>query len=769
MWKKIIAGVLSAVLVSGSIGFSETEIVHGANLSIEQQLEQEYRETEEELCSSSDEDIREEYAVPLSEEEIQFNDSDFFDGMEETAVFSDGQETLFTDSEFDEPESPSDPADPTDPEEPYDPEDPEEPEDPEDPDEPGEPVDPEAPINPEEPYDPEIPEGVTEVTLEAEEGEDIAWKLNGLLIKMSERATDEVPCKVIIPPGNYTITKTICTYSNLHIYAVGAVITKVSPEKNMLLRLGNKVGSEGGYKGYRNVTIEGGTWDINYESIPDKEEKGGCTGFRLGHAENVVIRNVTIRNNLKSHLIELAGVKGAKITGCTLSGYWEGYTGGAQECIQLDICHERYFPSYSPSDRSVCEDIYIEGNTFENAFAGVGCHSMSFNRPFKNIVIRKNTFTNIRKRAVWLTNSLNSIVENNKMLQVGGGVYVRSMYSHCAYINEGQQASGKDNQYPLNLTIKNNEITLNPQSAIGSVVWKPFGIYITGENCVSAENQIPDGAYPIKKAAVTDNKISGPGNGIQCGLAEECTISNNVLKLNDAGETRNLGVIVGGSSSCKVTGNKVSGNSGPGIYIYRGSSSYARPGKKNIISGNTVGGCAGDGITVSRTCDSAVVEKNTVSGKTENGIFIWKNTGASVKNNTVSGSSLDGILLSGTKKATVTQNTVSSCGENGIRTEEGNTGLTVSKNTSKKNKRNGYVIGGSTSPIVIENIAEKNEKSGIHVLGSGSVRLLKNKMTGNKGYGIYGTDSSITVFKSNSLKKNGHFDTIYLVNASLPY
>ena len=110
-----------------------------------------------------------------------------------------------------------------------------------------------------------------ELVLNVQDGEDITVKLNTLLAQARDRATDEKQCKVIVPPGNYTLTGTLHMYSNICLYAEGATITKTSPRKEILLRLGDTQKSAGGYEGYRNITIDGGTWDSNYECVEDKE------------------------------------------------------------------------------------------------------------------------------------------------------------------------------------------------------------------------------------------------------------------------------------------------------------------------------------------------------------------------------------------------------------------------------------------------------------------------------------------------------------------
>ena len=90
-----------------------------------------------------------------------------------------------------------------------------------------------------------------ELVLNVQDGEDITVKLNTLLAQARDRATDEKPYKVIIPPGNYILTGTLHMYSNIYLYAEGATITKTSPRKEILLRLGDSQTSEGGYDGDR--------------------------------------------------------------------------------------------------------------------------------------------------------------------------------------------------------------------------------------------------------------------------------------------------------------------------------------------------------------------------------------------------------------------------------------------------------------------------------------------------------------------------------------
>lgn len=95
----------------------------------------------------------------------------------------------------------------------------------------------------------------------------------------------------------------------MYLYAQGATITKTSRTKHLILRLGNTKESAGGYSGYQNIVIDGGTWNYNYQCVKGKDEPGGFVGFCIGHANNVTIKNATFLNNLKSHFLEFGGVK----------------------------------------------------------------------------------------------------------------------------------------------------------------------------------------------------------------------------------------------------------------------------------------------------------------------------------------------------------------------------------------------------------------------------------------------------------------------------
>lgn len=602
-------------------------------------------------------------------------------------------------------------------------------------------------------------ENMQELVLNVQDGEDITVKLNTLLAQARDKATDEKQCKVIVPPGNYTLTGTLHMYSNIYLYAEGATITKTSPRKEILLRLGDTKKSAGGYEGYRNITIDGGTWDSNYECVEDKGGPGGFVGFRIGHATNVTVKNVTFLNNLKSHFLELAGVKNAEITGCTFRGYWKEFTGGGQECIQLDACMPRIFPGYLPYDGSVCENIVIKDNTFEDVFAGIGSHSMMFDKPYKNITISNNRFNNLKKRAIWCLNYQDTVVTGNTMTNVGGGVYVRSVYTRNAHTVSGQEVSPEGNQYAENILIADNQITVLEPTVIDGKQWNGYGIWITGEVSLGSAgetipsedddpentanpttNGIPAGRYIIRGVTARNNTISGNCDGIKFSLAEDCSCRGNTVRLSDSHTYNNMGISVAKGSNIRVSYNNLSGGNGYGIYAVGTEASQ----KICRIYGNTVSGFMKDGILASGLAAGSRIEHNRVSTGAANGILVKCIDKSVVDGNYSFKNKARGILLQRCESAMVADNFVSENAINGIE-------LNIRSNHSS----------------VQGNVCGSNKKSGLRIAGSKGISADGNSFRGNRGYAAEFIRSHISSYKGNRFEENGYSNRIHVRNSKI--
>ena len=549
-----------------------------------------------------------------------------------------------------------------------------------------------------------------EKTLQIKDGQDITAPLNTLFLKLKDRATVKTPYKIIVPPGNYKLTGTLCMYSNMYLYAQGAKITKTSTNKHLILRLGNTKQSEGGYSGYENIVIDGGTWDYNYASVADKDAPGGFVGFCIGHAKNVTFKNATFLNNLKSHFLEFGGVKNAQITGCTFRGYYKKYEEGGQECIQIDCCTDEanVFPQYTPYDGSTCEDFLIEGNTFEDVFAGAGTHSMMTGKTYRRITVRNNTFRNIRKRCVEFLNYVDSVAENNTMTNVGMGVSVITVSDKNAHQTKGYQG-GPDINTDRKLLLSGNKIRLSGVTEIGGVDWVCSGVRVLGYNMEKTGGVIPKGIYPVKGITVKDNQISGYGNGIYMKLANTSVLSGNQIKMQRPGTRLDFGIYAGDSRGTSVVSNKIFETENTGIFFW--DDVYGKNSKqKNYIRSNTVSSVGGDGIYLRAVSAGTRIEKNIISSANGSGIHVQRGKIVGIYNNDSSSNKNHGIKIEDTAGGIwIRGNQTASNKKSGLLVWDASV-TEIVKNTMNKNSGNGMYLSGSTIGSVKENVFAANGK-----------------------------------------------------------
>lgn len=223
--------------------------------------------------------------------------------------------------------------------------------------------------------------------------------------------------EVRIPDGVYLLSKSLKISSNTKlILSKGTILKRNASYSPMII---NKTKGAAGYSGNRNISIEGGTWEGNYDQFP--------TTFCImlfGHMENLTIKNTKLLHDFNSHLLELNAVKNANI----VDNYFDGYKGKEKkEALQLDLAKNKgVFPPFGQYDNTPCEDILITHNTFINQSRGIGSHSYSDGVFHKKIKIENNKFINIKDEGIKLLNYNDVIIRNNLFDHVHTGIEFRS-------------------------------------------------------------------------------------------------------------------------------------------------------------------------------------------------------------------------------------------------------------------------------------------------------------------------------------------------------
>lgn len=515
---------------------------------------------------------------------------------------------------------------------------------------------------------------------------------------------------VEVPAGTYNIDSSLYLYSNTYLSLASGAVMKNTGIGTSLLRLGRNGEIYSGTSGFMNITIEGGTWTAEY--------RDGSSLIRMAHARNVVIKNAVFQDVKNEHHIEVAGIDGFTITGCTFSGYVKTIESDEllMEALEIDILGgEKYFPGYEKYDYTTMKNVTVSNNVFKNLFRGVGTHSLVRGSYFENIKIQNNRFENIADYAVLATNYRNSSIAGNTMVNVGAGIYFCNVQTLGRMVTPTPALKfNTDSQS----RIEKNAITLK---AVNQTVNR-CGIRAEGD----------EGDYIIRNLTITGNTINGAtgGHGILGNYMKDCTITGNAVTGGKNLSKDYKGIRLTASANVQISGNTVKNMSDHGIAVTDKSQNC--PIQKNIVSGNQ-----GAGIIVTENSNGCNISGNQSSGNKGSGISVSGSEGCNISGNQSSSNQGTGISVSKSNGCNISGNRVSANKGSGISANGSSAAMAVSKNTVEKNSKYGISIGAGTGYSVADNSkVSGNGKHGIYFSKCSNVEAVRNKVISNKKSGI---------------------------------
>ena len=289
-------------------------------------------------------------------------------------------------------------------------------------------------------------------------------------------------------------------------------------------------------------------------------------------------------------MIELNACKNATIKYNSFSNY--GTRGsGASEVIQLDGAFETtVFPWIGPYDKTMCMNIFIESNDFNdiglitNQFACIGNHWYEAGYTTMHVRMRDNRGSNVAC-FVKLNDFKDLIIENNDIYNIGIFSYFR-----------GQQ----------NAT---NRLTLHNNSIYG---WDGY----TGEQrLIMIENN--SNSPKCERVTITNNKVANMATHAIGITADDVVISENTIR-----GVKKTGIYMYGGERWSVNNNVfffVGDDTGlPQIKI---GGNPSLPTKYFTVTGNVcVGNSKVGEINVAETNGVGIVSNNVanVTGSTSN-------------------------------------------------------------------------------------------------------------------------------------------------------
>lgn len=575
---------------------------------------------------------------------------------------------------------------------------------------------------------------------------------------------------IYFPAGTYYIDAPLLIYSNTHlILHKDAVIYRMdSMIDKMLLHNVDQTGvmsKVGGYEMSKNITIEGGTWHGGNTKLATD----GKDVVRFDHAENITIKNCTIKNTYDCHIVEFVGVKNGTISGCTLTGfrYCKGkeknYT-YAREAIQLDSAWtnneknlsdvDAHWANSTYIDGTSCKNITISNNTFLNVPCGVGQHHYSPTGKARNedITISNNVFKftkamNACKTAITCCGTDNLTVSNNT---------VEGYYRFAAHVIASKDVTIEKNHFQ---DIKVNGIMIDAGDTIA-----------IKQNTIkgSQKHGISVGGGTVTE--ISDNKVIGAKDiGISVDAGTVNLIANNTIK-----SPKKHGICISTKSTNgkgpvvqDVTGNSIASSKQNGITIGAGTITN--------ITNNTITSVAKHGISLSGSSSGkqgAVITNvsgNVITSPKKNGISVDAGKITNINSNKIKSAGQHGISIVGTAKTknkititNVKKNSITAPKSNGISANSGKISM-ISQNTIKNSKRHGISIIGVTvvgngkkkTKGILQNTITTCKNNGILVSGNAAVSAVsRNKVTsaGNVGIALTGKAKVQWVIK-NTVKK----------------
>ncbi|MGG7058460.1 BppU family phage baseplate upper protein [Clostridium tertium] len=296
------------------------------------------------------------------------------------------------------------------------------------------------------------------------------------------------------------------------------------------------------YEGVNNISVTGGIIIHNGNDTPRNM-------FSLFHARNIKFENVTFKNIVASHAIDLVGCENVEIQSCKFLGYDNTKSNEKfREVIQIDVCGQTgtgYDTEIYPVD-SKCFDgtrtknvliencIFDKSDTLPPAHNCIGTHSQVANSlegdvRSNNITIRNNVFIgnglittekddgDISKagKCIRLIQMSDVTIEGNIIKNYGRAVSCEIFAKYRALNGEvvtDEEKVKEQNIGNVNVTIINN--TIECPDVEESYKW----------NCISIDSQITTAFHHnfkingnnIKNNGVNDNRSIGIRNLNTC-------------------------------------------------------------------------------------------------------------------------------------------------------------------------------------------------------------------------------------------------------------
>jgi hypothetical protein len=422
---------------------------------------------------------------------------------------------------------------------------------------------------------------------------------------------------VLVPPGTYLIGATLRIYNNTRLTLMQGAEFRRNHGGTMMLN-GDAGQAFGGYTGNGNIMIEGGLWNMR-GTTPGMTSSAMC--ISIGHASNVVVRDIEVRDLPGYHGVEFNSTIHGRIQDCQFRGYIDPGGRDFSEAVQIDLAKSSAeFGGFGPYDHTPCEDIAVTGCYFGTSGTagttawprGVGSHAATITKYHRRIRVSDNTFEGITQYGVSAYNWEDVTVTGNTFNACGSSVRVRSVIltdTEDTKLPDGTQTSAS--QVIRNYTITGNTMREGTgyDAAIivrGETSGTVLNVAIVGntiDTTTNGEHGIQ--LVQISRATVGDNVIANvDGTGVSGANLNNVNVDGNVIW-----RATSYGVTMNSSDNSNVLNNQIRDPGKGGVYAESASDIQVRG---NFIQGAAFLGGTYSGIRYFGTNSNLVTSGNKV-------------------------------------------------------------------------------------------------------------------------------------------------------------
>lgn len=230
---------------------------------------------------------------------------------------------------------------------------------------------------------------------------------------------------VFVPKGTFYLKHALTIYQGTTLFLHEDTIL-MRQGNDTLLKNGMRNGLYHHYNGNSDITIIGGTFDMNGSRIPDNN-----TAMCMGHAKNITLYNVRFKDVVGGHAIDACGIDGLIVTRCRFEGFLDiNGDRSFSEAIQLDIQVPGAFPKFGTRDGTITKNVAIsecyfgpsETPGFSSWNRAIGSHGTRHNKFYENIYIYHNTFNETLDFALTPFKAKDLYIINNHFIHCAGGI-----------------------------------------------------------------------------------------------------------------------------------------------------------------------------------------------------------------------------------------------------------------------------------------------------------------------------------------------------------